>query len=154
MTSLGVQYSGFGDYVWDIASHLALPVICLTLYEMGIYTLILRSSLLDAFGEDYILTARAKGLSDWQIIRKHALQNAVLPTLTVAAIQLGTVVGGALQIETVFAWPGVGRLMYDALQWRDYPVLQGAFLITAVAVILANFLADITYTLLDPRVRY
>lgn len=154
MITLGGGIQDFGGYVWDLMRHLTLPVISLTLYELGIYALIMRSSLLDAFTDDYILTARAKGLSNWGIIRKHALRNAMLPTLTVAAMNMGAVVGGALQTETVFAWPGVGRLIYEALMLRDYPLLQGAFLVTAVAVLTANFVVDILYTWLDPRVRY
>jgi peptide/nickel transport system permease protein len=158
-TSGMTTYGGISDS-WsylkmiDLARHLALPLICLILLDLGQYTLITRTSLLDAFTEDYILTARAKGLSNWQIIRKHALRNAMLPTLTMTALNLGFVVGGAIQIETVFSWPGIGILTYQALLFRDYPLLQGAFLIIATVVLTANFVVDILYTWLDPRVRY
>jgi len=154
MVTMGAGPENFGSYLLDLTSHLALPVITLVLYYMGFYTILARSSLLETFTDDYILTARAKGMSNWQIIRKHALRNAMLPSLTMAAINIGAVVGGVLQTETVFSWPGIGSLTYDALMLRDYPLLQGAFLITAVAVLTANFVVDILYTWLDPRVRY
>ena len=154
MMTMGGGVENFGGYLLDLTSHLALPVITLVLYYLGFYTILARSSLLETFTEDYILTARAKGMSNWQIIRKHALRNAMLPSLTMAAINIGAVVGGVLQTETVFSWPGIGSLTYEALMLRDYPLLQGAFLITAVAVLTANFVVDILYTWLDPRVRY
>ena len=154
MFTMGAGPEDFVSYLLDLMSHLAMPVITLVLYYMGFYTILARSSLLETFTEDYVLTARAKGMSNWQIIRKHALRNAMLPSLTMAAINIGAVVGGVLQTETVFSWPGIGSLTYDALMLRDYPLLQGAFLITAVAVLTANFVVDILYTWLDPRVRY
>jgi peptide/nickel transport system permease protein len=113
----------------------------------------MRSSLLEVMREDYMLTARAKGVSNRNLLRKHALPNAMLPVVTLIAINLGFIVGGAIQIETVFSWPGLGRLMYSALTNRDYPVLQGLFLFVTVAVVAANFLADILYRYLDPRVK-
>ena len=120
---------------------------------MGEYTLIMRSSLMDVLSEDYILTAKAKGLSAFQILKDHALKNAMLPLVTVIAINLGFTVAGVIQIETVFSWPGLGSAIFEALERRDYPTLQGAFLLIAVAVIVANLLADITYSYLDPRVQ-
>ena len=113
----------------------------------------MRSSLLEVMREDYMLTARAKGVSNRNLLRRHALPNAMLPVVTLIAINLGFIVGGAIQIETVFSWPGLGRLMYSALTNRDYPVLQGLFLFVTVAVVSANFLADILYRYLDPRVK-
>lgn len=137
----------------DIARHMFLPTLTYTIVYMGEYTLIMRSSLVDVLSEDYILTAKAKGLSAFQILKDHALKNAMLPLVTVIAINLGFTVAGAIQIETVFSWPGLGSAIYEAVGRRDFPILQGAFLLIAIAVIIANFLADLTYTWLDPRVQ-
>ncbi|MBA7663839.1 Dipeptide transport system permease protein DppB [subsurface metagenome] len=117
------------------------------------YVVIMRSCVVEVLGEDYILTAKAKGLNTFQILRDHALKNGMLPMVTMIAINLGYTVSGAIQVETVFSWPGLGRLMYDSVMKRDYPVLQGAFLLLAVSVIAANLLADILYSVLDPRVK-
>lgn len=136
----------------DIARHMLLPTITYTIIYMGEYTLIMRSSLMDVLSEDYILTAKAKGLNAVQVLRDHALKNAMLPLVTVIAINLGFTVAGAIQIEAVFSWPGLGSAIYEAVVRRDFPVLQGAFLLIAVTVIIANLLADLTYTYLDPRV--
>jgi peptide/nickel transport system permease protein len=130
-----------------------LPTLTYTIIYMAEYTLIMRSSLMDVLSEDYILTAKAKGLSNFQILKDHALKNAMLPLVTVIAINLGFTVAGVVQIETVFSWPGLGSAIFEAVNRRDFPVLQGAFLLIAVAVIFANFLADLTYTYLDPRVQ-
>ena len=108
--------------------------------------------MLEVFSEDYILTARAKGLSTFRIIRDHALRNAMLPLVTLIAINLGFTVSGAIQVEAVFSWPGIGALTVDAVDKRDYPVLQGAFLLIAIAVVIANLAAELVYSLLDPRV--
>lgn len=137
----------------DLGIHMFLPTLVYTIVYMGEYTLIMRSSLMDVLSEDYILTAKAKGLSATQILRDHAMKNAMLPLVTVIAINLGFTVAGAIQIEAVFSWPGLGNAIYEAVIRRDFPVLQGAFLLIAVAVILANLLADLTYTYLDPRVQ-
>jgi len=137
----------------DIARHMFLPTLTYTIVYMGEYTLIMRSSLLDVLSEDYILTAKAKGLNTFQILRDHALKNAMLPLVTVIAINLGFTVAGVIQIESVFSWPGLGSAIYEAVVRRDFPMLQGAFLLIAITVILANLLADLTYTYLDPRVR-
>ena len=115
--------------------------------------LIMRSSLLDVLAEDYILTAKAKGLSTFQILKDHAIKNAMLPLVTIIAINLGFTVAGAIQIETVFSWPGLGGAIYEAVGRRDFPVLQGAFLLIAIAVITANLIADLTYSSLDPRIQ-
>lgn len=115
--------------------------------------LVMRSSLLDVLGEDYILTAKAKGLSTFQILKDHALKNAMLPIVTIIAINLGFTVAGAIQIEAVFSWPGLGGAIFEAVVRRDFPVLQGAFLLIAISVIAANLLADLTYSYLDPRVQ-
>ncbi|WP_203231345.1 ABC transporter permease [Nocardioides caldifontis] len=144
---------GTFGYVLDTAWHLALPVTTLTLAYLADYALIMRSSLLDEIGEDYLVTARAKGLRDLQVRRRHAVPNALLPTTTLVAINLGFVVSGAITIETIFSIPGLGLLATEALSIPDYWVLQGVFLVASAAVILANLLANLLYGLLDPRVR-
>ena len=150
--TIGADYASFADLAWDIGRHLLLPTLTLTLVLIGEYMLIMRSSVLDVFGEDYILTARAKGLSTYRIIRHHALRNAMLPMVTLIALNLGFTVSGAIQVEAVYSWPGLGALTVNAVADRDYPVLQGAFLLIAVAVVVANLLAELVYGWLDPRV--
>jgi len=137
----------------DLAHHLILPTLTLTILYLGEYMLIMRSSILEVLSEDYILTAKAKGMSHWQVMRKHALKNAMLPIVTLIALNLGFTVSGAIYIETVFSYDGLGKLFQTALVKQDYPLLQGAFLLLAVSVIVANMLADFLYTYLDPRVR-
>ncbi len=137
----------------DIGRHLVLPSLTYTIVFLGEYMLIMRSTLLDVLTEDYILTARAKGLSTFQILVSHALQNAMLPMVTIIALNLGFTVSGAIQIETVFSWPGLGGAIFTAVSRRDYPMLQGAFLLIAVSVIFANLAADLLYSYLDPRVQ-
>jgi peptide/nickel transport system permease protein len=137
----------------DLARHLVLPTLTYTIIYLGEYMLIIRSSILEVLSEDYILTAKAKGLSHWQVLRKHALKNAMLPIVTIIALNLGFTVSGAIYIETVFSYDGLGKLFQTALTKQDYPLLQGAFLLLAVSVILANFLAEILYSYLDPRVK-
>ncbi|HJS17986.1 MAG TPA: ABC transporter permease [Anaerolineales bacterium] len=154
----GKATPGTGNYpFWyqflDIAKHMVLPTLTYTIVFMGEYMLIMRSSLSDVLSEDYILTAKAKGLSTFQILKDHALKNAMLPIVTVIAINLGFTVAGAIQIEAVFSWPGLGGAIYESVVRRDYPVLQGAFLLIAVTVIIANLIADLTYSYLDPRVQ-
>ncbi len=139
--------------VLDMAQHLALPVLTLALAYIAEYALVMRSSLLDEMGQDYLLTARAKGLRDVQVRRRHAVRNAMLPTTTLIALNLGFVVSGALTIETVFSLPGLGLLVTEALDIPDYPVLQGGFLFFSAAVIVANLGATLLYGWLDPRVR-
>lgn len=140
--------------VWkDIAQHMILPTLTYTIVFMGEYMLIMRSTLLDVLSEDYILTAKAKGLTTFQILKNHALKNAMLPMVTLIALNLGFTVAGAVQIETVFSWPGLGGAIYESVIRRDFPMLQGAFLMIAISVIIANLLADLTYSFLDPRVQ-
>lgn len=153
MVTAGRVFSSTWAQVVDISKHLVLPALTLALVLIGEYSLVMRSSLLDVLTEDYIITAKAKGFSDKWVIRKHAVPNAMLPMVTIIAINLGFIIAGAIQIETVFSWPGIGRLMYDALKNRDYPLLQGIFLITSIGVIGANLCADILYSYLDPRVK-
>ncbi len=140
-------------YVGDTALHLVLPVLTLVLVYLADFSLIMRSSLLDEIGEDYLTTARAKGLRDVVVRRRHATRNALLPTTTLIALSIGFVVSGAITVETVFSIPGLGLLATEALTIPDYWVLQGTFLVTSAAVILANLLANLVYGLLDPRVR-
>jgi len=137
----------------DLARHLILPTLTLTILYLGEYMLIMRSSVLEVLSEDYILTAKAKGLSHWQVLRQHALKNAMLPLVTLIALNLGFTVSGAIYVETVFSYDGLGKLFQTALVKQDFPLLQGAFLLLAVSVILANMIADILYLYLDPRVR-
>lgn len=143
----------FGQHLLDLGRHMILPAVTFGLTLFGQFTLIARSSMLETLGDDYILTARAKGLRRWAIVRRHALRNAMLPTVSLVALSLGYVVGGAILVEVVFSWPGVGLATYQAVAARDYPMLQGLFLVLAVAVVLGNLLADLLIVRLDPRVR-
>jgi peptide/nickel transport system permease protein len=142
-----------GALAGDLLKHLILPTITFTVVVLGEYMLIMRSTVLEVLSEDYILTAKAKGLNNFQILKDHAMRNAMLPMVTIIAMNLGFTVAGAMQIETVFSWPGLGFAVFDAVGRRDYPMLQGAFLLIAVSVIFANLLADLLYSYLDPRVQ-
>ena len=133
---------------------LVLPAVTLGLALAAVITRTLRSSLLEALAEDYVRTARAKGLSEWGVVRGHVLKNAMIPVVTVMGLQLGTLIGGAVITEYVFALPGVGRLVVDAVFARDYPLVQGVILLIAVGFIVSNLLVDIVYGWLDPRIRY
>jgi len=149
MESGGEQ--GFA-YVLDVAHHLVLPVLTLVAVQYGQTLLVTRSALLDEMGSDYLTTARAKGLTDDRVRRRHAVPNALLPTVTLIFINLGNTVAGVILVETVFSWPGLGGLFYQALSVPDLPLVQGLFFVFATAVILMNTLADLIYPLLDPRV--
>ncbi len=138
--------------VSDRINHLFLPALVLGIGLYGEYSLVVRSSMLETLGEDYVLTARAKGLRNWTIVWKHALRNAMLPLVTLIALSLGTIVAGAIVVEDVFSYPGIGLATIDAINHRDYPVLQGIFLLLTLSVIFANFVADLVYFKLDPRV--
>ena len=140
------------EHFVDVLRHMALPSLTFALTLYGEYTLIVRSAMLETLGEDYVLTARAKGLSQRRIVVKHAFRNALLPTTTLVALSLGYIVAGAILIETVFSWPGIGNAVYQAVTERDYPMLQGAFLVLTVSVVFFNFLADLLYFRLDPRI--
>lgn len=136
----------------DILSHLVLPALSLSAVYLAIYARLMRSSVIEVMHQDFIKTARAKGLTRGRIIARHILRNAILPVVTVAGMQAGALVGGAVVVETVFAWPGLGRLTYDAVLQRDYPVLLGIFLVMSVLVIVINLLTDAIYRAIDPRV--
>jgi ABC-type dipeptide/oligopeptide/nickel transport system permease component len=142
----------FWQHLGDVGQHMILPAATLMLTAYGSYTLVVRSSLLETLGEDYVLTARAKGLPVRRIIWRHAVRNALLPVVTLIALDLGYIVGGAVLIEVIFSWPGIGQAMFTAISQRDYPMLQGGFLILTVAVIALNFLSDLVYFRLDPRI--
>ncbi|MGH3499237.1 MAG: ABC transporter permease [Nocardioidaceae bacterium] len=148
----GYIFSSWGQ-IQDTARHLILPGLTLALVNVAEFALITRSSLVEVMSEDYMLTARAKGLSGRIVVWRHGVRNAMLPIVTATALYIGLVLGGAIQVETVFSWPGMGLLTYKSVLQRDYPVLEGAFLLFAVAVILANFASDLLYRFLDPRVR-
>jgi len=153
MVTAGATYAGFLDYLGDLLAHLTLPLITVALGLVGQYAIVMRSSIIETLSDDYVTTARAMGLREGRILRHHALPNALLPTVTLIAINLGYVIAGAITVEVVFNWPGLGTLAVEALEARDYPVLQGVFLLLSVSVVLANFVADLVYGLLDPRVR-
>lgn len=153
MESIGAHYTGWAR-VGDIATHLVLPVISLGCFFMAVYARLTRASMLEVMGMDFIKTARAKGVPAGQVIRKHVLRNALLPVVTFAGIQLGQMAGGAVLTETVFAWPGIGRLMFDALLQRDYQLLLGVFLVTATMVVVFNLLTDLIYRFIDPRIEF
>ncbi len=150
------KVSGGGSglpYILDVGWHMVLPLAALTIFKASYDFLIVRSSVISIYGEDYILMAHAKGLSQMTVLFKHALRNALAPLVTVTAIQFGAILSGTLLIEVVFSWPGMGALIYEAIGARDYPLLQGAFFIIAVCMLIANLIADVLYTWLDPRTR-
>ena len=153
MTTVGEVYSSPVDQLADYLSHLALPLATVALGLIGQYSIVMRSSIVDTLGEEYITTAKAKGIQDVSVLRQHALPNAMLPMATLIAINLGYVIAGAITVEVVFNWPGLGTLTVDALAARDYPVLQGIFLLLSVSVVFANLIADVMYQFLDPRVK-
>ena len=143
---------GLEAHFTDWLKHVILPSLTLGLVLYGQYTLVARSAMLETLGEDYVLTARAKGLPDWTIVRRHALRNALLPISTLMALSVGYIVAGSILIERVFSWGGIGQAVYDAVTARDYPMLQGAFLVLTLAVVFCNYVADLLYFKLDPRI--
>ena len=149
--TVGAGYAGLRRAL-DVAAHLVLPAVTLGLFYLAVYARLMRASIIEVSGQDYIKTARAKGLPEGRIIRSHMLRNALLPVITIAGVQAGTLVGGSIVVETVFAWPGLGRLTFDAVLQRDYPVLLGVFLVMSVLVIAFNLLTDLIYRLVDPRI--
>lgn len=153
MSTTGATFANPVDWLIDALRHLALPLATVSLGLVGQYAIVMRSSIIETLSEDYITTARGMGLRDGRVLRHHALPNAMLPTVTLVAINLGYVVAGAITVEVVFNWPGLGTLTVEALASRDYGVLQGVFLLLSVAVVLANLAADLIYGLFDPRVR-
>lgn len=153
MESVGAGLTGMAR-VQDIAAHLVLPVVSLGCFFMAVYARLTRASMLEVMGMDFVKTARAKGVPAGQVLRKHVLRNATLPVVTFAGIQLGQMAGGAVLTETVFGWPGIGRLMFDALMQRDYQLLLGVFLVTSAMVVLFNLMTDLLYRVVDPRIEW
>ena len=149
----GAVYTSYGQLIADYANHLILPTMALVIVDMAQFFLVTRNTLVDVFTEDYILTAKGKGLSPSLAMRRHALPNAMLPIITTLALYVSLVIGGAIQVETVFSYPGMGKLMYDAVLKRDYPILEASFFIMASVTIIANFISDVFYMLIDPRVK-
>lgn len=140
--------------VLDALRHLLLPALTLGTIPLAILTRITRSAMLEVLSQDYVRTARAKGLSERQVILKHALKNALLPVVTIVGLQFGTLLGGAILTETIFSWPGIGSYIYEGILNRDYPVVQAGVLVVATAFVLVNLLVDLSYALLDPRIQY
>lgn len=151
--TVGAGYTGLA-HVLDVAAHLVLPAATLGLFFMATYARMTRASMLEVTRLDFVKTARAKGLRDGLIQRRHVLRNALLPVVTLAGLQAGTLVGGAVLTETVFAWPGIGRLMYEALIQRDYNLLLGVFVVSSAMVLAFNLLTDLIYRLVDPRIEF
>ena len=149
----GVEFTSWFAEAWNVVDHLVLPATAMTLMLLGQYFLIMRSSMVDVMTEDFITVKRAIGLPRERVINRHAVPNALLPLVTISAIQFGAVAGGAITIETIFSWPGLGELSYNAIADKDYPMLQGTFLVFSFGVIFANLLADCLYFFLDPRVK-
>ena len=148
----GADLTGLG-HVADVLNHMVLPFVVLTVGYLGQYSLIMRSSMLDVIRDDFIATARAKGVRERDVLWRHAVPNALLPTMTLTFLSLGFVFSGAITVEYVFSWPGVGWLSVQAIDSKDYPLLQALFLLFSVGVIVANLAADLLYSSLDPRVR-
>ena len=144
-------YEGW-DRVLDIAHHLVLPTVTLSLFYMALYARLMRASMIDQRGMDYVTTARAKGLTEGRITLRHVLRNAVLPVVTMAGVQTGALLGGSVVVETVFAWPGLGLLAFQSLFARDFNLLLGIFFLSACLVVLVNLAVDLLYTVLDPRI--
>ncbi len=149
----GVEFSNWFAEAASVLDHLVLPVTAMTFLLLGQYFLIMRSTMVDVLTEDFVTVKRATGLPWHRVVSKHAVPNALLPLVTIAAIQFGAVAGGAVTIETLFSWPGLGELSYNAIADKDFPMLQGTFLVFSVGVILANLAADFLYFFLDPRVQ-
>jgi peptide/nickel transport system permease protein len=151
--TVGANYTGVA-HVLDVAAHLIMPAATIGLFFMATYTRMTRASMLEVNRLDFVKTARAKGLSNAVIQRRHVLRNALLPVVTLAGVHSGTLIGGAVLTETVFAWPGIGRLMYEALLQRDYNLLLGVFVVCSAMVLIFNLVTDLIYRLIDPRIEF
>lgn len=151
MMQIGAGLTGLA-HVLDVAWHLILPAMTLGLFYVAIYTRLMRASMLEVYGLDFIVTARAKGLSEGSVAWTHAVRNALLPVVTLAGVQIGHLLGGSILVETVFGWPGLGRLVFDALLQRDLNLLLGILFVSSVVVVFANLIVDLVYGLLDPRI--
>lgn len=142
------------DQLWVVIKHLILPGLALATIPMAIIARMTRSSMLEVMRSDYVRTARAKGQRMFWIVYKHALKNAIIPVLTIIGLQMGMLLGGAILTETIFAWPGIGRFIFDAINFRDYPVIQSGILVVAFIFVMINLLVDLLYSLIDPRIKY
>ncbi|WP_226667564.1 ABC transporter permease [Metabacillus litoralis] len=142
------------DQLWDVVKHIILPSLALATIPMAIIARMTRSTMLEVMKSDYIRTARAKGLKMFWVVYKHSLKNAIIPVLTVIGLQTGLLLGGAILTETIFGWPGVGRYLYDAIGYRDYPVIQSGILIIAAIFVVINLIVDLLYAVVDPRIKY
>ncbi len=151
MYTIGAGLTG-AALALDVAWHLVLPALTLALFHMALYARMTRASMLEVRDHDFVRTARAKGLSNARIVRRHVLRNAILPVITMAGVNAGYLLGGSIVVETVFAWPGIGRVAFDAVMQRDYNVLLGVFVLTSTMVILVNLATDVLYTFIDPRI--
>ncbi len=151
MENVAMFYEGW-DRVKDIAHHLVMPTVTLSLFYLALYTRLMRASMLEQAGMDYVTTARAKGLTERRIVMRHILRNALLPVVTMAGVQVGALIGGSVIVESVFAWPGLGMLAFEALFARDLNLLLGIFLLSALLVVAINLVVDIIYSFLDPRI--
>jgi peptide/nickel transport system permease protein len=152
MQSVGFRGSTIAG-IWDIAKHLVLPAVTLASVYLAVYSRLARASMLDVLGADYIRTARSKGLSNRIVVYKHALKNALLPVVTMAGLQFAQLIAGAVVVETVFSWPGIGQLALNSILRRDHPLLLGILFLSTLMVVLANLLTDFTYRILDPRIK-
>ena len=153
MRAIDSYGAGAFDDALDVLHHLVLPTITLALVYLAQYSRLARASMLDVLGADYIRTARAKGLAEGTVLYKHALRNAVLPVITILGLQFGNVLAGAILVETVFNWPGLGRLAFESVLRRDYPTLLGVLLFSSLVVVVMNLLTDVAYRLVDPRIK-
>ncbi len=152
MVSVGYEYQGL-EYFLDVLYHLTLPAMTLAIFNIAFTTKITRGSVLEALTQDYIVTARAKGIPESRVVFRHALRNALIPVVTYTGFNTGVLLVGAILTETVFAWPGMGSLLYDSIRLRDYPVVLGIFIYGSIIVILANLIVDVLYGIIDPRIR-
>jgi len=153
MTSVGYEFMSFGEKMWDRIEHLILPVTALGIGNAAGVARYMRGSMLEVIHQDYIRTARAKGLSERAVIFKHALRNALIPIITLLGLYLPVLLSGSVLVETIFAWPGMGRLIVDAIFQRDYPLVMATSFVAAAMVVIGNLLADVLYAVVDPRIR-
>ncbi|WP_432352804.1 ABC transporter permease [Sporosarcina sp. A2] len=151
---IDAMLNGRFDQLWEVFKHLILPGIALATIPMAIIARMTRSSMLEVMRADYIRTARAKGQKMFFVVYKHALKNAIIPVLTIIGLQMGMLLGGAILTETIFAWPGIGRYIYDAINYRDYPVIQSGILVVAFFFVMINLVVDLLYGVIDPRIKY
>lgn len=145
-----------GDWplFWDVARHMILPAFCLSYVYLAIITRIVRSSLIDSLEQDYIVTARANGLSEWRVVGQHAFQNSLIPTITIVGLSIGELLGGAILTETIFNWPGMGKYVVDSANYLDYPAIMAVALVSSLAYVFLNLLVDVFYALANPQIRY